>query len=106
MKRCGLGLADFEKDFMPAHIDGKEVKVEIANRPVWVSDETLLKIQENLNKISSINAKIQLKNAERQIRHFDDTEETTFNTLQHEYLQLLKEQDELLKGYWEEKRAL
>lgn len=104
MKRCGLGLAEFEKEFMPAHPDEHEVRVEISNRYIWVNQKTLVRIQENLNKIGSVNSKIQLKNAERQIRTFGDEEEGYFNSLQQEYLFLLKEQDELLKGYWEEEK--
>lgn len=102
MKRCGLGLAEFEKEFMPAHSDEHEVRVEISNRYIWINQKTLVRIQENLNKIGSVNSKIQLKNAERQIRIFSEEEETYFNSLQQEYLFLLKEQDELLKGYWDE----
>ncbi|MFH1520067.1 MAG: hypothetical protein ABID61_00305 [Candidatus Micrarchaeota archaeon] len=104
MKRCGIGLAEFEKEFMPAHHDEPEVRVEISNRYIWVEQATLVRIQENLNKISSINSKIQLKNAERQIRTFGEEEEGYFNNLQQEYLFLLKEQDELLKGYWDEEK--
>ncbi|VVC04872.1 Uncharacterised protein [Candidatus Bilamarchaeum dharawalense] len=104
MKRCGLGLNDFEKEYMPAHPGDHEEKIEVSNRMVWVSHKAIQKIQDNLKKINDINSKIQLKNAERQIRTFGDDEEGHFNTLQQEYLFLLKEQDELLKGYWEEEK--
>ncbi|MFH1785704.1 MAG: hypothetical protein ABH842_04715 [Candidatus Micrarchaeota archaeon] len=104
MKRCGLGLADFEKDYMPTQTVENEVKVEISNRTVWINPKALIEIQENLKRISEINAKIQLKNAERQIRIFGDEEEGHFSTLQKDYLGLLKQQDELLKEYWEEEK--
>ena len=104
MKRCGLGLADFEKEYLPTHSIEQEIKIEVSNRSVWVNPKALIEIQENLKKISEINAKIQLKNAERQIRIFGDEEEGHFNTLQKDYLGLLKKQDEILKGYWEEEK--
>jgi len=104
MKRCGLGLAEFEKEFMPTNHEEAEVKVELSNRMVWVNPKMVKQIEENLKRISEINSKIQLKNAERQIRVFGDEEEGHFNTLQKDYLGLLKEQDELLKSYWDEEK--
>jgi DNA-binding response OmpR family regulator len=106
MKRCGLGLAEFEKEFMPTQADGdeKEVKVEVANRTVWVNPKALTQIEENSKRINEVNSKIQLKNAERQIRIFGDEEEGQFSTLQRDYLGLLKQRDELLKNYWEEEK--
>ena len=51
-----------------------------------------------------VNSLIQLRNAERQIKVFDSREEDEFSALQRQYLELLKEQDELLREYNEEEK--
>ncbi len=86
-------------------IQGKgieEISVQLSNRKVWVSPETSEKLSALLLKLKEISPRIQLKNAVRQIKQFDETEEKEFAAIQNEYLLLLKEQDELLKEFDEE----
>jgi hypothetical protein len=52
--------------------------------------------------MQQVNVKIQLKNAERQIRQFGEAEEKEFDELQKKYLELIKQKDEILKNYEEE----
>lgn len=104
MRRCGISCIVSGQTLAPAPDDGveKEARVELPNRWVWVSEGSKALLEENLRKMQSLNAKIQLKNAERQIKVFSEEEEGVFATLQREYLGLLKEQDELLKEFNEE----
>ncbi len=104
MRRCGIACAASDILLNPAPDGGgeKEARVEMPNRWVWVSEGSKALLEENLRKMQHLNARIQLKNAERQIKTFSDEEEGVFATLQSEYLALLKEQDELLKEFNEE----
>lgn len=103
MRRCGIGcrlsgttiIADSEAG-------DEEVRMLMGSGAVWVSEEVRAKLEENMKKMRQVVARVQLRNAERQVRHFSDQEEKDFENLQHEYLTLLKEQDELLRGYHEE----
>ncbi len=81
-----------------------QVPVKLKDRFVWVSNTISEKLRLNIQKIQEINPKIQLKNAERQIRVFDDQEEKDFQQMQMDYLSLLKEQDDLLKDFYDEER--
>jgi len=84
--------------------NGLELAIKLNNRTVWVTPELHDKLNANLAKIREISPKIQLKNAVRQIKQFDDEEEKEFAAIQGEYLQLLKEQDDLLKDFLDEEK--
>lgn len=104
MRRCGIDCVAGENGLEPAMGKNaeKEARLHVSNRPVWISQESKPRLEENLKRMENLNARIQLKNAERQLKTFSEEEETNFALLQREYLNLLKEQDELLKDYIEE----
>ena len=83
-----------------------EVPVPLGNRCVWVSQRIANNLVELNNKISEISTKIQLRNAEKQVKIFNETEEQEFAQLQGEYLSLLKNQDALLVDFYDEEREL
>jgi len=98
MQRCGIQCSASGKSLDPGQeTQQKEVRVEVSNRNVWVSETVVPQLRDNLAKIYTLNSKIQLKNAERQIKDFNDEEEQDFAALQRQYLDLLKQQDELLR---------
>jgi hypothetical protein len=103
LRRCGMGCTASGRNIM-AEKDAPhdEVRMEMSNRNVWVTQSVKAQLEENLRRIHALTAGIQLKNAERQIKHFSEQEETEFVTLQRKYLDLLKQQDELLKEFNEE----
>ena len=104
MRRCGIPCVASGKEIVAGSEDG-EVKMAFANRMVWVSDEVRKRLEDNLKRTQQVSMKVQLRNAERQVLSFDDAQEKDFETLQHEYLDLLKEQDELLKDFFGEEKA-
>ena len=55
-----------------------------------------------MKRTQQVSMKVQLRNAERQVLTFDEAQEKDFEALQHEYLNLLKEQDELLRDFFGE----
>jgi hypothetical protein len=103
MRRCGIPCVASGKEIIAGSDDG-EVKMTFSNRMIWVSDDVRKKLEDNLKRLQQVSMKVQLRNAERQVLSFDEAQEKDFATLQHEYLDLLKEQDELLKDFFGDER--
>jgi hypothetical protein len=102
LRRCGICCTASERNLVAEGQASQEVRMELSNRNVWVSEAVKAQLEENLRRIHSLTAGIQLKNAERQIKQFSEHEEDEFVSLQRQYLDLLKQQDELLKEFNEE----
>ena len=106
LRRCGIGCEVSGNDIVKSETsENKEVRMELQSKPVWVNLVVMRQLETNLKRLNQVNAIIQLKNAERQIKLFTEDEEKNFVTLQREYLELLKEQDELLKEFNEEENS-
>ncbi len=99
MRRCGIPCESSGKEIRPGSPADSETRMIVFNRTVWVDLETKRKLEENLSKTQQVSVKVQLRNAERQVLSFDEEQEKGFAALQKEYLDLLKEQDELLKEF-------
>jgi hypothetical protein len=100
LRRCGIGCTAAGRTLMAdGHAPHGEVRMEMPNGKVWVSESVKAQLEENLRRINALTAGIQLKNAERQIKNFSEQEEDDFVSLQRQYLDLLKQQDELLKDF-------
>ncbi|MBD3209989.1 hypothetical protein GF318_01255 [Candidatus Micrarchaeota archaeon] len=107
MRRCGIECSAKEDEILPGNGGFlKEIRLEMPDRTVWVSEEAKEQLDEILSKIKDINSKIQLKNAERYVKNFTEEEEKAFEMLQSEYLELLKKKDELLQSFNEEEKLL
>lgn len=105
MRRCGLPCVASGQSLSPSPEAGeKEIRLDFSNRTVWVKEEAKPLLEDNLKRMHTINATIQLRNAERQIKSFSDDEESRFAVLQKEYLDLLKQQDEILRDFNEEEK--
>jgi hypothetical protein len=105
LTRCCTGCVANGRSIVADAQPGAEVRMELANRRVWVSGEVKTQLEENIRNIGKLTAGIQLKNAERQIKDFSEQEETEFEALQRRYLDLLKQQDELLREFNEEENS-
>ncbi len=103
MRRCGIACAIHEGNIAAAdqHKDD-EVSIKISNRRVWLSCSSANRLEENLRKMEEVGKKIQVKNALRQVKEFTDEEEAEFASLQQIFLDLMREQDEILRPYHEE----
>jgi hypothetical protein len=104
--RCGMTCSLNGSELTPEEPEEYEVCVKLSNKNVWVSKETAEKLEVNLKKMDEIGSKIQVNNAVRHIKTFSEEEENAFTSLQAEYLELLKEQDGLLKEYDGESKLL
>lgn len=94
-----LGISVSEGDNAPSC---EETEINLENRKVWVSKKVESEFHKNVEETKKVVAKIQIKNAERQIRNFSEEEEKEFAKIQHVYLELLKQRDTLLKEYNDE----
>lgn len=105
MRRCGIRCSPSGTAIECGEENGGlEVCLEICNKPVWINGNMKGKLEGTLQKIAELNPRIQLKNAERQIKRFNDEEERDFVSLQRNYLELIKERDELLRDFSEEEK--
>ena len=77
----------------------KEVGVEIAGEVVYIPESVVEEVLKNEEELKRISIKIQMKNAERQIKKFTEKEMEEFEALQKKYLSLLKKREEFLKKY-------
>ena len=102
--RCSIPACMSGHSIEGRDADIGEVRMEVSNRSIWIEKSLRPKLEENLKKMVQVNSLIQLRNAERQIKVFDSREEDEFSALQRQYLELLKEQDELLREYNEEEK--
>jgi hypothetical protein len=104
MVRCGIPAQLSGDEIKSGDAETGEVRMEVSNRGIWIDKSLKPKLEENVKRMREINSVIQLKNAERQIKTFNNDEETQFSSLQRQYLDLLKEQDDILKEYNEEEK--
>ena len=90
--------------FISSTEEHDEVLVGIGSQKIWISKEKEQDILSLLESLGKLNSKIQLKNAEKQVKVFSEEEEKEFQALQQEYLNLLKEKDGLLKDFYDEEK--
>ena len=103
MNRCGIvcKLAD-GMIIIHENPEQTEKTADHSGNKIWISNDLKPKFDENSDLIRQLNVKIQLKNAESQIRQFGEIEQKEFDDLQMKYLELIKQKDEILKNYEEE----
>jgi hypothetical protein len=97
--RCGIACSLEEAQIEEGEPQEKDFPVSIQNQNVWVNHETRKQLEENLKKMEVLGSELQVRNAKRHVMTFSEEEETKYTSLQAEYLELLKQQDELLKDY-------
>jgi hypothetical protein len=99
MFRCGIACSLEDAQIEEGEPQDKDFPVSIQNQNVWVNHETRKQLEENLKKMEILGSELQVRNAKRHVMTFSEEEETKYTSLQAEYLELLKQQDELLKEY-------
>ncbi len=103
LKRIGFSVCLNNGEIRPTkNRSTDEVKVVIAHKKVWIPEVVADKVKMTVDKINALSVQLQIISAERQNKKFSDSEEQNFVKLQREYLNLLKEQDRLLKDFSEE----
>ncbi len=99
MGRLGMNVIFKNKKLIKGKPDEEEVMIRVGNDVIWVPEKEAENVLLNEKKLESVSVKIQVKNAERQIRKFSEEEEKEFEELQKEYLELLKKREAYVKKY-------
>ena len=104
LNRCGIKCKVVDGKIVTQETTPEEDEkiVDHLGTKIWIASSLKPQFDENVAKIQQVNVKIQLKNAERQIRQFSEAEQKEFDSLQMDYLGLIKQKDDILKNYEEE----
>ncbi|MFA5049949.1 MAG: hypothetical protein WC501_02990 [Candidatus Micrarchaeia archaeon] len=99
LKNLTLLFSRLEFDIPENQISLSEKKINIGQRALWVPNEKADEIAEICRNAEEMSKKIQLWNAQRQIKKFTEKEEQDFAKIQQEYLDLLKEKDIIIEKF-------
>ena len=99
LNRLGLRCKAEDGKLLPSDGDWKEGRVPLNNEHVWVPKEHTDSYILNEKQIHQVGVKLQVKNAEKQVREFGSEEMKEFEDLQNTYLTLLKVRKELVENY-------
>ena len=99
LNRLGLGCRLEAGTLTPTQEDWEEGKVQLNNEYIWLDKTRLPAFAQNEKSIMEISTKLQVKNAERQVRDFGEEEMNEFNDLQSTYLTLLNMRKDLAQDY-------
>lgn len=81
-----------------------DAAVAHGSQKIWLAAEQAARFSQNAEALNRISPKIQLCNAERQVKTYTPEEDQYFEELQGQYLALLKERDEILQTFYEEEK--
>ncbi len=96
--RCGLK----EGKIMPSEEPWNEARVLLNNNHIWIPRENFDKFVENEAEMELVGIKLQVKNAEKQVKTFDEGEMKVFRDLQTKYIDLLKVRKDIAEVYEKE----
>lgn len=99
LNRVGLGCRLEAGTLTPTQEEWEEGKVQMNNEYIWLDKTKLPAFAQNEKSINEISTKLQVKNAERQVRDFGEEEMNEFNDLQNTYLTLLNMRKDLAQEY-------
>jgi hypothetical protein len=102
LNRAGLGCKVAEGKIVPSGEKWEEEKVVLNNSHVWIPRQSLDKYRENEVEMEKVGVRLQIKNAEKQVKNFSDEEKKEFEGLQSKYLGLMKVRKEITAAYEQE----
>ena len=77
----------------------EEVRFTIDGTPIWVPKEKADEIRNFIKQLNDTSIKVQVKNAEKQVKKFSKEEEEAFDQLQIKYLELIKRKKDIVSMY-------
>lgn len=89
LNRMGIGCRLKEGKIVPSDEPWGEAKVLLNNAHIWIPRENFEKFVQNEAEMELVGIKLQVKNAEKQVRAFDEAEMKAFRDLQAKYIGLL-----------------
>jgi len=102
LNRMGINCKMNEGKIMPSEEPWNEAKVLLNNMHIWIPRESLDKFVQNEAEMELVGIKLQVKNAEKQVKTFDEGEMKVFKDLQSKYIDLLKARKDITDVYEKE----
>ncbi len=96
--RCGIVCSVAEGMVCGAEPEEKEKAVYVDNKMFWFAGEEANAVEEKMKRIDQLRGLLQINFAKRHVIEFNETEEETYNSMQKEYIELVREKDEMLKS--------
>ncbi len=102
LNRMGIACKVSEGKLVPSEEPWGEAKVFLNNGHIWIPRESLEKFNQNEIELEQVGIRLQVKNAERQVKDFSEEEMKEFEGLQNTYIGLLRVRKDLTAGYEKE----
>ncbi|MDD2655884.1 MAG: hypothetical protein PHQ80_04425 [Candidatus ainarchaeum sp.] len=102
LNRAGLSCKVADGKIMPSGEKWGEEKVALNNGHVWIPKQSLDRFVENETEIEKVGVRLQIKNAEKQVKNFSEEETKEFQDLQSRYLGHMKVRKEITAAYEQE----
>ncbi len=101
LRRIGIPAEfDLTRKVLSSSIEPhREKKFIVNNRVVWISESFDSLFEKNERNLKEVGMKLQLKNAERQIREFGEAESIEFETFQQGYMEFLALRNKMLEVF-------
>lgn len=102
LNRMGISCRVKDGKIMPSGEAWGEAKVLLNNVHIWIPRENFERFMQNEAEMELVGIKLQVKNAEKQVKAFDEAEMKAFRDLQTKYIDLLKVRKEITDAYEKE----
>ncbi|MEW5995978.1 MAG: hypothetical protein AB1657_00070 [Candidatus Micrarchaeota archaeon] len=102
LNRMGISCRVREGKIAPSEEAWNEAKVLLNNVHIWIPRENLDRFVQNEAEMELVGIKLQVKNAEKQVKAFDEAEMKAFEGLQAKYIDLLKVRKDITDVYEKE----
>ncbi len=102
LNRMGISCRVRDGRIAPSEEAWCEAKVLLNNVHIWIPRENFEKFTQNEAEMELVGIKLQVKNAEKQVKTFDEAEMKVFRDLQVKYIDLLKVRKDITEIYEKE----
>lgn len=102
LNRVGIACRVSEGKLVSSEEPWGEAKVFMNNGHIWIPKESLDRFNQNEVELEQVGIRLQVKNAERQVRQFGEAETKEFEDLQNRYIGLLRVRKEISDSYEKE----
>lgn len=102
LNRVGISCRVKEGRICASDEQWNEAKVLLNNVHIWIPRENFEKFMQNEAEMELVGIRLQVKNAEKQVKAFDEAEMKAFKDLQAKYIDLLKARKDITEVYEKE----
>lgn len=96
--RCGILCSVLENSICNEAPTKKEKTIIIDNKKIWIAEEHVDQVEIKIKRIEELRNTLQVEYAKRHVLVYNEEDEIRYNSMQLEYLGLIKEKDEILKN--------